>query len=149
MNRGERSRDRAVANGQNLPEQEQRIRTQQELPDGQPTPKNPETVPIRPRIRAAMQTISQRFVALEERTQVRQRQEKLPKDHSSRITRPPRYTMAHQARPVPSTLSTGAAWTPRSNTNWDCGTAPVSPWSATPWSRNNSNDWKQHSKRQG
>lgn len=101
MNRGERRRrDRAVANGQLIPEQRERIRAQQELPDDQPTPKNPKSVPIPPRIRAAMQTISQRFITREEREEVRNHQEKLPKDHTSGITRTPKYTMAHQARPV-------------------------------------------------
>ena len=101
MNRGERRRrDRAEANGQLLPEQKEHIRALQQLPDDQPTPKKPESVPIPPRIRAAMQKIGQRFITLEQRAAVRERQEKLPKDHTSSITRDPRYTRAHQARPI-------------------------------------------------
>ena len=101
MNRGERRRrERAVANGQLLPEQKERIRDQQQLPDDQPTPKTPDPEPVSPRVSSAIQKIGQRFITLEERAKVRKRQKKLPKDHTSTITRKPRYTMAHEARPV-------------------------------------------------
>ena len=101
MNRGERRRrERAVANGQLLPEQKERIRDQQQLPDDQPTPKTPDPEPVSPRVSSAIQKIGQRFITLEERAKVRKRQKKLPKDHTSAITRKPRYTMAHEARPI-------------------------------------------------
>ena len=101
MNRGERRRrQRLAANGQLSAEEKQHIRDQQRLPDDQPTPNNPESVPIPPRIRSAMQAIRTRYITLQEREKVRNEQEKLPKDHTSAITRDPKYTRAHQARRI-------------------------------------------------
>ena len=88
MNRGERRRqERAIANGRLLPEEKEHIRDQQR------TARRPAPLQNRPRPDSsqspdARPVIGQQYLSLLERQRIRD-QQKLPKDHKSRITRNP------------------------------------------------------------